>query len=62
MDNELEIIYNNKTEKIIKFFSESINRFNERIKFIRILEKEKREKDNLPARNDLIPNHHTGQN
>ena len=40
MDNELDIIYNNKTEKIIKFFSESINRFNERIKFIKILEKE----------------------
>jgi hypothetical protein len=40
MDNEIEIIYNNKSEKIIKFFSESSNRFNERIKFIRILEKE----------------------
>jgi len=40
MDNEIDIIYNNKTEKIIKFFSESVNRFNERIKFLKILEKE----------------------
>jgi hypothetical protein len=39
MDEEIIIIYNNKSEKIIKFNSESNKRFNERINFIRLLEK-----------------------
>ena len=40
MNNEIEIIYNNKSEKINKLFSESNSRLNERIKFFKILEKE----------------------
>jgi hypothetical protein len=38
MDEEINITYQNKSEKIIKFNSESKKRFNERIKFIRVLE------------------------
>lgn len=40
MDEEILITYLNKSEKIIKFNSESNKRFNERIAFIRILETE----------------------
>lgn len=38
MDIELKIIYLNNQEIIIKFCSESNKRFNQRIKFIKILE------------------------
>lgn len=39
MDDEISITYLNKTEKIIKYNSESNKRFNKRIQLIRILEK-----------------------
>ena len=41
MEFQKEIIYNNNKEKLEKIPSECINRFNERIKFISILESNK---------------------
>ena len=41
METVLNIIYNNKNEKIIKFYSESEERYKKRIELIKIFEKEK---------------------
>ena len=40
MDEELDIIYLKNKEKITKFNMESLKRFNQRIKFIQLLESE----------------------
>jgi hypothetical protein len=40
MDEEVTIIYLNKSEKITKFISESEKTFNERIELIRLMEKD----------------------
>lgn len=41
MEEELNITYLNNSEKIIRFNSESNNRFNERLKIIKIFESKK---------------------
>jgi hypothetical protein len=43
MDEEINILYLNKSEKITKFIAESENTFNKRNQLIRLMEK-----DNLP--------------
>ena len=39
----MEIIYNNKKEELLRYYSESDKRLNERLKFIKILENDKLE-------------------
>lgn len=41
MDEEINIVYLDKKEKILKYNIESKKRFNERIIFIQVLEKQK---------------------
>jgi hypothetical protein len=41
MEEEIKITYLNKSVKIIKFNSESNNRFNQKLNFLKILESQK---------------------
>ena len=40
MDEEVSIIYLNKSEKITKFISESEKTFNQRVELVRLMEKD----------------------